>query len=113
MPGAEPHRGRSRLESRVPAGEARLRGIRLRPSGVPDPPSGGRSTPSPPPTPGPPPAPDRRQSEKGTGVSLADLTRAKRALHAVGESEQTEGIGDAGAGAADALGDSRLRQPKI
>ncbi len=46
-------------------------------------------------------------------MSLADLTRAKRALHAVGKGEQTEGIGDAGAGAADALGDGRLRQPEI
>ena len=46
-------------------------------------------------------------------MSLADLTRAERTLHAVGKGEQTEGIGDAGAGAADALGDGRLRQPEV
>ena len=55
----------------------------------------------------------RGQSEESPGVSLADLTRAERTLHAVGKGEQTEGIGDAGAGAADALGDGRLRQPEI
>src|SRR5687768_1991340 len=42
----------------------------------------------------------RRQSEESPGVSLADLTRAKHALHAVRKGQQPERIGDAGAGAA-------------